>query len=89
MDALRTSLEEYEDLQSKLDDNADLISLRQKYDDALEIIQQLKNDAGSKSDEENDSSNLRRLEEENLELKEVVDHLVSFVSYTCICTNII
>ena len=72
MDALRSSLGEYEELQSKLDDN------KEKYDDALEIIQQLRNEERDQSNE--DDSPIKRLEEENLELKEVVDHLVSHTS---------
>lgn len=79
--ALKSSSEEYEDRQSKLEDNTDLVSLREKYDDALEIIQQLKNEERHCPNE--DDSSIRRLEEENLELKEVVDHLVSYSIYEC------
>lgn len=70
---------ECEDLQNNQEGNTDFVSLREKYEDALEIIQQLRNDEGDQDNEStlNNSKDMRRLEEENLELKEVVDHLVS------------
>jgi hypothetical protein len=70
---------ECEDLQNNQEGNTDFVSLREKYEDALEIIQQLRNDEGDQDNEStlNNSKDTRRLEEENLELKEVVDHLVS------------
>lgn len=81
---------EYEEFRNELnknEDNVDLISLREKYDDALEIIQQLKNEqvpksqAQSNEETSNDGqARLERLAEENLELREVVDHLVSITA---------
>jgi TolA-binding protein len=70
---------ECEDLQNNQEGNTDFVSLRENYEDALEIIQQLRNDEGDQDNEStlNNSKDMRRLEEENLELKEVVDHLVS------------
>lgn len=70
---------ECEDLQNNQEGNTDFVSLRENYEDALEIIQQLRNDEGDQDNEStlNNSEDMRRLEEENLELKEVVDHLVS------------
>lgn len=82
----------YEDLQNKLTGDADLVSLRGKYEDALEIVQQLKHKEGSHDNEDllHNSSDMRRLEEENLELKEVVDHLVSALShYFLVCDVLI
>lgn len=65
------------------DNDADLMSLQEKYDDALEIIQQLRNEESSIQRRESnetsfaDSAALKRMEEENLELRGVVEHLVS------------
>ena len=81
---------EYEEFRKKSDNNdktvdlsADLTSLKEKYEDALEIIQQLKNEqvsgyqAQSNEKSSDDQARLERLAEENLELREVVDHLAS------------
>lgn len=66
------------ELQDKLhtDDAKELAALKQKYDDALEMIQILQAKSVGKDDEDSQLSHVKRLEEENLELREVVDHLV-------------
>jgi hypothetical protein len=80
-----------EDLWNKVrSHNSDeLLSLREKYDDALEIIQQLKSDEflaqrdqfNADSLDKSSESQLKRIMEENIELREVVDHLVSMRLY--------
>jgi hypothetical protein len=80
-----------EDLWNKLrSHNSDeLLSLREKYDDALEIIQQLKSDESlaqrdqfnADSLDKSSESQLKRIMEENIELRELVDHLVSMRLY--------
>ncbi|KAL3805306.1 hypothetical protein HJC23_009013 [Cyclotella cryptica] len=76
-----------EDLWNKLQSfsSDELLSLREKYDDALEIIQQLKSDEcpaqleqlNEDSLEKSSARQLKRLKEENLELREIVDHLTN------------
>lgn len=76
-----------EDLWNKLrSHNSDeVLSLREKYEDALEIIQQLKSDEflaqrdqfNADSVDKFSESQLKRITEENIELRELVDHLVS------------
>lgn len=76
-----------EDLWNKLrSHNSDeVLSLREKYEDALEIIQQLKSDEfldqrdqfNAYSVDKFSESELKRITEENIELRELVDHLVS------------
>jgi hypothetical protein len=82
---LADALMENEFLRRKqnIDNDADLMSLQEKYDDALEIIEQLRNEESSIQRRESneasfaDSAALKRMEEENLELRGVVEHLVS------------
>ena len=80
--------QEYEELKRKLEGVVDLDyeSLREKYDEALEIIEQLKNGESIHRSQSNDDSvekqsKVDRLEEENIELREVVNHIVS--SFAC------
>eukprot|EP00956_Cyclotella_meneghiniana_P038171 scaffold149595_cov67-Cyclotella_meneghiniana.AAC.2 len=76
--------QEYEELKRKLEGVVDLDyeSLREKYDEALEIIEQLKNGESIHRSQSNDDSvekqsKVDRLEEENIELREVVNHITS------------
>ena len=84
--------QEYGELKKKFESvvdqrsDVDYESLREKYDEALEIIEQLKNGESihrsqSNDDSFKDTSDLNRLEEENIELREVVNHIVS--SFAC------